>query len=437
MTETVEEILRKRDAHVAPSFSVHYRQHPVHVVRGEGQYLYDADGTQYLDCINNVALVGHGHPRVVAAISQQLGQINTNTRFLYEPLADYAERLSGLLPERLSVCFFVNSGSEANELALRLARAHTGRRGVVVLDHAYHGNTSSLVDISPYKFAGPGGAGRPGHVQVAATPDPYRGPSSAGPVGQREVFVSEVGQAFARAAADRLPAGLFIAEPVLGCAGQIQPPQGYLKAAFELARASRAVATADEVQIGFGRLGPAMWGFATQGALPDIVTMGKPIGNGFPLGAVVTTPEIAASFDNGMEYFNTFGGSPAACAAGLAVLDVLRDEGLPKHAEKVGSHLLDGFRELANRHEAIGDVRGRGLFLGVDLVVDRGTREPASALARRLVSALREEAILVSTEGPGDNVLKLKPPLPFSAADADRLLESVDRFLDSPSGYHG
>jgi 4-aminobutyrate aminotransferase-like enzyme len=443
---TVKDLLARRSAHLSPALSVHYRR-PVHVARGSGQYLYDTAGVRYLDCINNVPLVGHSHPAVTEAVCRQLSLVNTNTRFLYEVLAEYADRLAALFPAPLSVCFFVNSGSEANELALRLGRAHTGRRGVVVLDHAYHGNTTSLVDISPYKFAGRGGSGRPAHVQVAAAPDVYRGryrgPDAAeryaGEVaaaldrarGESQAGQSQAGQSQAgQSQAGQRAAGLFFAEAILGCAGQVDPPSGFLPAAYRLARDAGAVVVADEVQIGFGRVGSHWWGFAAHGAQPDIVSLGKPIGNGFPLGAVVTTPEIAASFANGMEYFSTFGGNPLACAAGLAVLDVLEAEGLRAHAAAVGAHLAAGFTALAARHEAIGDVRGRGLFLGVDLVTDRASRAPATQLARDLVETLREQdAILLSTEGPGDNVLKIKPPLPFGVADADLLLDAVDRYL--------
>lgn len=423
------EMLARRSAHISAALSVHYR-HPLHVVRGSGQYLYDDAGTRYLDCINNVPLVGHSNPLVAEAVFRQLRTLNTNTRFLYDQLAEYAERLTALFPAPLDICFLVNSGSEANELALRLARSFTGRRGVVVLDHAYHGNTTSLIDISPYKFNGPGGSGRPEHVQVAAMPDSYRG-AFAGSSGG--FFAGSFAGFFAgdvtRALTSGDSPGLFIAESLLGCAGQIDPPLGYLPLAYAAARSAGAVVAADEVQIGFGRIGPEMWGFAAHGALPDIVTLGKPMGNGFPLGAVVTTAPVAACFEGGMEYFNTFGGSPAACAAGLAVLDVLAAEGLPAHALAVGSYLADGFRSLAARHEAIGDVRGRGLFLGVDLVTSRETRQPAGALARSLVETLRDEGILLATEGPGGNVLKIKPPLPFSVSDADQLIDTVDRFL--------
>ncbi|HET8598864.1 MAG TPA: aminotransferase class III-fold pyridoxal phosphate-dependent enzyme [Segeticoccus sp.] len=428
----VEELLRRRAQHLPQATTLHYER-PLHVVRGEGAHLIDADGHRYLDCINNVSHVGHAHPRVAEAACQQMRLLNTNARFLYEQLFDYVERLTALLPERLSVCFLVNSGSEANELALRLARAHTHRRGVVVLDHAYHGNTTTLIDISPYKFNGRGGEGRQPFVQVAATPDPYAGRFRGS--GSAAGYADEVRTAFDRAAAEGHPAGAFIAESIMGCAGQVEPPAGYLQMAYDAARSAGAVCIADEVQIGFGRVGDAFWGFELQGVVPDVVTMGKPIGNGHPLGAVVTTPEVADSFANGMEYFNTFGGNPVSCVVGSAVLDVIEDEELQQHARQVGRHLQGGFHRLAERHPVIGDVQGRGLFLGIPLVNDRQTRDPAGRLARDLVRHLREEdRILLSVEGPGDNVLKLKPPLPFSTEDADLLLDAVDRFLAHDHG---
>lgn len=397
------------------------------MVRGDGQYLYDVDGNQYLDCVNNVPQVGHSHPTVVEAACRQMSVLNTNTRYLYEPLVNYAERLSSLLPEPLRVCFFVNSGSEANELALRLARAHTGRRGVVTLDGAYHGHTNALVDISPYKFDGPGGEGCPPHVQVAPTPDPYRGQYRNVDAGQR--YATAVQEKLDQACAAGYPAGAFFAEPLMGCAGQIAPPPGFLDGAFAAARGAGAVCVADEVQIGFGRVGTQLWGFETQAAFPDIVTLGKPMGNGHPVGAVVTTPDVAASFETGMEYFNTFGGNTVSCAVGMAVLDVIEREGLQQHAHEVGSRLMSSFQQLAQRHAVIGDVRGSGLFLGVELISDPESRTPAGGLARDLVTRTREEGILLSTEGPGDNVLKIKPPLQFTATDADRLTETLDRLL--------
>ncbi len=424
---TVDQLLARRARHLPRAMSLHYER-PLHIVRGDGAYLIDADGTRYLDCINNVSHVGHANPHVAEAACRQMRVLNTNARFLYEELFDYVERLTALLPNGLSTCFLVNSGSEANELALRIARAHSGRRGIVVLDGAYHGNTTSLIDISPYKFDGPGGEGRPPHVQVAATPDPYDGRFRGAGTGAD--YALDVATAFERAAGDGRPAGTFIAEALLGCAGQVDPPEGYLQAAYAATRAAGGVCIADEVQIGFGRMGDAFWGFETQGAVPDIVTMGKPIGNGHPLGAVVTTPEIAESFATGMEYFNTFGGNPVSCVVGSAVLDVIEDDDLQEHARVVGERLAEGFADLAARHEVIGDSRGHGLFRGVALVTDRSTHEPATGLARTLIRRLKdEEQILLSVEGPGDNVLKLKPPLPFSTTDADRLLDALDRLL--------
>lgn len=426
-TRTVDELLARRSHHLSSSLSILYGSAPIHVVRASGQYLYDADGREYLDCMNNVPHVGHSHPRVTEAICRQLRLVNTNTRFLYEPLVDYADRLTALLPEPLQVCFFVNSGSEANELALRMIRTHTRRRGITVQDGAYHGNTSGLVDISPYKFNGRGGAGKPEFVEITATPDPYRGKHRGSDAGRK--YAEDAAAAIARAADSEHGAAAFIAESLMGTAGQIIPPAGYLAGAYRAAQQNGALTVADEVQIGFGRVGTHLWAFQTQDVVPDIVTLGKPIGNSYPLGAVVTTRDVADSFANGMEYFNTFGGSPVACAAGLAVLDVLEDEQLQRHALEVGTHLLGLLTELQQHHPAIGDVRGLGLFVGVELVDDPELRTPASRLADQLVLALRDEAILVSTDGPDHNVLKIKPPLPFSTGDADRLADAIDRFL--------
>ncbi len=413
-------LLAGRRAHVAPSLSVSY-QRPLAIVRGRGAHLYDVDGRAYLDAVNNVAHVGHEHRRVVEAAQRQTAVLNTNTRYLHPLLAAYAERLAATLPDPLSVCFLVNSGSEANDLALRLARAHTGRHDLAVLDHAYHGHTTALIDISPYKFDGRGGSGRPPGTHVAPLPDPYRGRyRGADTAGRYAEHVRQIAEAEDLAA--------FVAESVPGVAGQVVLPDGFLRQAYAHARASGAVCIADEVQVGLGRVGSAFWAFETQGVVPDVVTMGKPIGNGHPLAAVVTTPEIAASFANGMEYFNTFGGNPVSCAVGLAVLDVVEDEGLQAHALAVGGRLLDGLRELAH-HPTIGDVRGLGLFVGVELVADREARTPAPRIARYVAERMRDAGVLVSTDGPDRNVLKLKPPMVFSAADADRLVATLDRVL--------
>jgi 4-aminobutyrate aminotransferase-like enzyme len=422
------EILAARRAHLGPSLSLAYRT-PLHIVRGEGAYLYDADGRSYLDCVNNVAHVGHAHPRVIEAGIAQMRLLNTNTRYLHENVVRYAERLTALLPEHLEVCFFTNSGSEANELALRLARAATDRPDVATVDIAYHGNTQRLVEISPYKFNGPGGAGQGDDVQVVPLPDPYRGAHRGDGPAVGAAYVAESAAVLASAAAGGHPAGALIAEAIPGTAGQVVPPAGWLAGLFDAARAVGAVPISDEVQVGFGRVGTDTWAFGAQDARPDIVTMGKPIGNGHPLGAIVTTRAIADAFANGMEYFNTFGGNPVSAAIGLAVLDVIADEGLQVHARVVGEQLLAGLREVATRHEPIGDVRGAGLFVGFELVRDRSTRAPDAALATELVNRAAERGVLLSTDGAGHNVIKIKPPMVFSAADADRLVETVDAIL--------
>lgn len=458
--ESISELLERRAARIGPSLSISYRR-PLHIVRGWKQHLYDADGREYLDCVNNVAHVGHAHPGVVDALARQAAVLNTNTRYLHEKLLALAERLTATLPAPLEVCYFVNSGSEATELALRLARAATGRRDAVVLDAAYHGNTSAAVDLSPYKFDGPGGGGAPDWVHVAPLPDPYRGryrasdaeiaAAARAPSGRDAArdrpgppdhpADAELAQRYARdvaaAAAEAEPNGgvaAFFAESLASCGGQIVYPDGFLSAAYAAIRDAGGVCVADEVQVGFGRVGRRFWGFETQDAVPDIVTMGKPMGNGHPVGAVVTTREIAAAFDNGMEYFNTFGGNPVSCAVGLAVLDIIDDEGLQAHAARVGDRLLAGLRELAGRHAAIGHVRGQGLFVGAELVTDRRERTPATRLAKAAVEAMRERRILLSTDGPDANVIKIKPPLPFDDADADRVVEELDEVLAEVAG---
>ncbi|MCB9137274.1 MAG: aminotransferase class III-fold pyridoxal phosphate-dependent enzyme [Caldilineaceae bacterium] len=420
-----EKILRVRQEKLGRNLSVSYRK-PVKIVRGWQQFLYDDAGRAYLDGVNNVSHVGHSHPRVVEAGQRQMQVLNTNSRYLHDNIADYAEHLLAYFPDPLSVVFFVCSGSEANELALRLARTATGRYDVIMLDAAYHGNTQALVDISPYKHDGSGGRGAPPWAHRAVMPDPYRGPWRG--------YSPETGAAYAGDIArilDEHPqrVAAFIAESVLGCGGQIVLPDGYLAQAYAHVRGAGGVCIADEVQVGFGRVGSHFWGFESQGVIPDIVTLGKPMGNGHPLAAVVTTPAIADAFANGMEYFNTFGGNPVSCAMGQAVLDVIEAEQLQEHAATVGAHLLAGLRDLMSRHGLVGDVRGAGLFAGVELVTDRETLTPAPEHASYIANRMRERGIFISTDGPLHNVLKLKPPLVFDAADADRLTETLDEVL--------
>ncbi|MFN8494758.1 MAG: aminotransferase class III-fold pyridoxal phosphate-dependent enzyme [Caldilineaceae bacterium] len=422
------ELLAARRQNLGKSLSISYKK-PLKIVRGVRQFLYDDEGRAYLDVVNNVCHVGHCHPRVVKAGQQQMRVLNTNTRYLHDNIVEYAERLCATLPEPLRVCFFVNSGSEANDLALRLARAYTNQQDTICVDVAYHGNLTSLIEISPYKFDGPGGKGTPPRTHVALMPDPYRGQYKGMSAESGARYAEHVRDLVARVQQQGRGVAAFIAESVLGCGGQIVLPDNYFAEAYRYMRAAGGVCIADEVQVGFGRIGAHCWGFETQGVVPDIVTMGKPIGNGHPLGAVVTTPEIADAFANGMEYFNTFGGNPVSCAIGLAVLDVIQEEGLQAHALRVGNRLLDGLHSLMDKHPLIGDVRGLGLFVGVELVLDRNTLAPAGAHASYVAERMRDHGILISTDGPFHNVLKLKPPLVFDEQDADRLVATLDKVL--------
>jgi 4-aminobutyrate aminotransferase-like enzyme len=330
---SMSSLVARREELIGPSLSVSY-QRPLHIVRGAMQHLIDADGRRYLDAVNNVAHVGHAHPHVVRAGQAQMSALNTNTRYLHEAMLEYAARLTATLPEPLNVCYFVNSGSEANELALRLAGVSTGEKDVIVIDAGYHGNTTTLVNVSPYKFNGPGGGGKPAWVEVVPMPDTYRGPFGANDPHAGMKYAQAVREAVgAIRQAGRRPSA-FLAESILSCGGQVLLPPGYLAEAYRHVRAAGGVCIADEVQVGLGRVGDHWWAFEAQGVVPDIVTMGKPLGNGHPLGAVVTTPDIAARFANGMEYFNTFGGNPVSCVIGSAVLDVVEREALRQNARR-------------------------------------------------------------------------------------------------------
>jgi 4-aminobutyrate aminotransferase-like enzyme/Ser/Thr protein kinase RdoA (MazF antagonist) len=419
-----DEILGIRRTHIGPSLSIAYRN-PLNIVKGYKQYLYDDTGRAYLDVVNNVAHVGHCHPRVVNAACEQMAVLNTNTRYLHENIARFSERLCATMPEPLSVCFLVCSGSEANELALRLARAHTKGTDIICVDGAYHGNTTSLIDISPYKFDGPGGAGAPSYVHKVTMPDTYRGPYKADDPAAGEKYAGHVAEAVEQIQKKSKRLSAFICESALGCGGQIILPGGYLSEAYRHVRETGGVCIADEVQTGLGRVGSHFWAFETQGVVPDIVTIGKPLGNGHPLAAVVTTPEIAASFNNGMEYFNSFGGNPVSCAVGLAVLDVIEEERLQENALKVGAYLKAGLESLTRKHPLIGNVRGQGLFIGVELVLDRETLAPAPKEAAYVVERMKERGILISTDGPFHNVLKIKPPLVFSNMNADEAVSTL------------
>ncbi len=429
---TKAETLAARRRVLGPNLGLAYKE-PLKIVRGWMQYLYDEKGRRYLDAYNNVPHVGHCHPRVVKAGQEQMAALNTNTRYLHDHINHYAENLCATMPAPLSVCYFVNSGSEANELALRLARTHTGQRDLIALEHAYHGNTTALIDISHFKHSGPGGCGAPPWVHIAPLADTYRGLYRNGPEGGQK-YARHVMQITERLRANGTGLAGFIAETFPSVAGQIVFPEGYLAAVYACIRDAGGVCIADEVQTGLGRIGTHLWSFAAQGVVPDIVVLGKPIGNGHPLGAVITTPEIAASFDNGMEFFSTFGGNTVSCAIGLAVLATVFEEDLQAHALAVGERLLEGLRGLMNRHAIIGDVRGSGFFLGVELVRNRETLEPAAEEASIVVNRLCAQGILLDVDGPYHNVLKIRPPMPFSETDADLLITSLDRVLAEKFG---
>ncbi len=430
---STEELLAKRRRVLGPNLSLAYRE-PRHMVRGYMQYLYDPTGRAYLDAVNNVPHVGHQNERVVDAVTRQYRALNTNTRYLHAAVLHFAERLATTLPEGLDVVYAVNSGSEANDLALRLARTATGREDIMVLGGAYHGHLTSLIGISPYKFDGPGGQGRPPGTHVVPMPDAFRGRYRGMTAETGAAYSDTVRVALEQAAKGDERAGeghiaAFIAESVPGCGGQIVPPPGYFKAAAAHVRGAGGLFIADEVQIGLGRAGDAFWGFELQDVVPDVVVVGKPIGNGHPLAAVVTTRAIADAFDNGMEYFNTFGGNPVSAAAGLAVLEVLESEGLQEHARVVGGKLLAELRGLASRHDIIGDVRGAGLFIGVELVRPGGSLAPLRTAARYAVNRLADEGVLTSTDGPDGNVIKIKPPMVFTEQNAEYLIATLDRIL--------
>ena len=411
---SLEEILKIREKHISRSLSIGHGK-PLHISRGEMQYLYSKSGEKYLDLVNNVCHVGHCNPHVVNAGQKQMGKLNTNTRYIYDGLTEYIERLSNTLPEGLDIGFLVNSGSEANELAIRLARAYTNNHDIVVMEGAYHGHTGMLIDLSPYKFRGPGGKGTAEDwVHVAPVPDIYRDDSRD----YQNEFESIIKNAN--------PIAGFIVETMLSCAGQIPFPEGYLAKSFESIRNIGGLCIADEVQVGFGRIGSHMWAFEEQGVVPDIVVMGKPIGNGHPMAAVFTTKEIAASFKE-MEFFSTFGGNPVSCAIGMAVLDVIENDNLIEKSKVMGDLFIDGLTELKKRHKIIGDVRGKGLFLGIELVKDHSSLEPATKEAEFLVEGMLSKNILLSIDGPRKNVIKIKPPMVISEDDVKRTILSLDK----------
>ena len=422
-----KKILELRTQYLSPSLSLSYED-PIHIVRGEGQYLYDAEGLRYLDAVNNIQHVGHCHPKVVSAAMEQNALLNTNTRYLDETIVRYAKLLTKKLPEGLDVCFFTNSGSESNDLALRIARCITGSKETIVLDGAYHGHLSSLIEISPYKHNAPGGEGSPDFVYSIPLPDSFRGIYRGDNC--TADYVNEVKKVIYKINDSSKTLSAFFVEALMGCGGQIVLPEGFLKKSFELVRMSGGLCIADEVQIGFGRMGTDFWGFETCGVIPDIVTLGKSIGNGHPLSAVVTTKEIADQFNNGMEYFNSYGGNPVSCAIGEAVLNVIEDEGLQENAEIVGSYLIEELFKLQSKYTFIGQIRGQGLFIGIELISNTDTLKPNKTLAAKIVNQMKDAGILISIDGPDHNVLKIKPPMVFNLENANELVINLKTIFD-------
>jgi len=417
------ELLQRRRQLLGPAYRLFYEQ-PVHIVRGSGVWLYGADGRRYLDAYNNVPQVGHCHPRVVAAVSRQAKLLNTHTRYLHESIVEYAARLTATFSDPLRAAMFTCTGSEANELALRVARAVTGGHGVIVTKHAYHGNTIALAELSAaYQSSEAPGP----YVRAVPAPDVYRADA-------REVneigpyYIECIARAIESLSEEGIPLAALLLDTIFASDGILVPPAKYLLEAVAMVHRAGGLFIADEVQGGFARTG-RMWSFQGFGVEPDIVTLGKSAGNGYPLAAMITSHALLERFGKGTRYFNTYGGNPVAAAAGLAVLDVIEDEQLGVNAEDVGGFLATRLRDLAGRQELIGDVRSRGMFLGVELVRDRATKEPAAAEATRVVNALRDRGVLLIATGPRSNVLKIRPPLCFSRENAEQLINNLELVL--------
>lgn len=421
---TNDELITYRKKHLGKSLSLQYKI-PIKMVRGAGQYLIDQFGRKYLDTVNNVAHVGHEHPKVVKAGQNQMALLNTNSRYLHKNINELAKELIETLPPELNVLHFVNSGSEANELAIRMIKAVTGERDIIASEIGYHGNANMCIDISSYKFDGKGGSGAPEYTHIFPLPDTFRGKYQGDDAGLN--YAEEVKKCIENIQSKGRGVGAFIIEPIISCGGQIELPKGFLPKAYEYVRAAGGLCISDEVQVGCGRVGKAFWGFQLHNVVPDIVTIGKPLGNGHPLAAVACTQEVANKFANGMEYFNTFGGNPVSCAIGTAVLKAVKQEGLQQNALEVGEYLKNSLKELAAKYTIIGDVRGQGLFLGIELVNEQ--KEPLAKQTDYLANRMKDHGILMSTDGPDHNILKIKPPIVFNKSNADELLFYLEKIL--------
>lgn len=423
-TGSAAELLQRRFRLLGEKAPLFYDE-PVHLVRGQGVWLYDADGKRYLDVYNNVLSVGHCHPHVVKALTSQARILNTHNRYLHETIIEYGERLTATLDESLSTVYFVCTGSEANELALRIARQHTGGLGIIGTNAGYHGNTAALFDLDTMFSAS---VSTSPNVRTVPFPESYRPLHGISGVALADAYVAEVQAAIDAFAADGIKfAGLLVC-PIFANEGLPDIPPGYWAKVAKTVHNAGGLLIFDEVQSGFGRTGK-MWGYESTGVVPDIITMGKPMGNGHPLAGVVSRRDIITEFQDEARYFNTFGGNPVSCEVGMAVLDVIEQENLVENAAQVGTYLASGLRKLQEKYYLIGDVRGRGLFFGVEMVLDRNTKTPAPRETNRVVNMMKERGILINKIGLHDNILKMRPPLPFSNENADQLLSTLDDVL--------
>ncbi|WP_375175021.1 aspartate aminotransferase family protein [Pseudooceanicola sp.] len=426
MTRTTAELIADRQRLLGPNVSTFYDD-PVHFVKGEGVWLWDAEGRRYLDCYNNVPVVGHCNPRVVEAIATQAATLNTHTRYLHDGILDYAEALTATLDDSLNTALMTCTGSEANDVALRMAEAVTGKRGIIATDATYHGNTALVSQLSKSNVPTVG-FGLDQYFRFVDAPDSYRNPDPDG-----TLFAAAVAREIAAHEASGTGFAALVLCPYFLNEGFPNNPDGWLAPTARVVREAGGLLICDEVQSGFGRTGTHMWAHEKMGVVPDILTLGKPMANGHPVGGVVTRAETMAAFRSGYRYFNTFGGNPVSAAAALAVLREIQERGLVENARVVGDHAQARLRDLMARYEVIGDVRGSGLIFGAEMVLDRATKAPASAYTDRLINAMRHKGFILSKLGRHKNALKIRPPMVFSIDNADILFDGLDEVLrDTP-----
>ncbi len=419
------DMIKRRQKYLGGSILFYHQ--PVNLVRGEGVWLYDDEGNRYLDCYNNVASVGHCHPHVVDALTSQAKLINTHSRYLHENVIDYAEKLAGLMPGNLDVCMFVCTGTEANELAMRIARTVSGNQGAIVMEASYHGNSTLIDELST--AAHPIASQRPEHLVAVEPPNTYRGPFRKGEHDNLAArYADLVDEAIAELDKRGQGTAAFVCDTIFDTQGSLEAPKDYFTKVYEKVRAAGGLCIADEIQAGLCRTG-TWWGFEHYDVVPDIVTLGKPMGDGHPVAAVVTTREIAEKFTSSAVYFNTFAGNPVSAAVGKAVLEVCEGEKLVSNCAEVGRYLRQRLEKLAERHAIIGDVRGQGLFLGIELVHDRKTKQPASDISSMVPDAMKEKGVIMGMTGRYGNILKVRPPLVFSKQNADQVVETLDQVL--------